>query len=706
MIKVLVIAAALMVATTTDASSRLGDLDGDGRDDVLLRRADGHWLYQAMAGRETREGASGALGLVTNAAWQLAGVGDFNGDGRDDVLLRRTDGVWTYYAMNGRAVVSSESGWANLARGLDWRVAGIGDLNGDGLSDVLLRRLDGTWAYYPMNGRRTIAAEHGWARLTRNTDWRIAGVGDLGGDGRDGVLLRHADGRWLWNAMNGRHVVSAGRPGLPTDRNWRFEAIADLNGDGTDDVLLRHVNGRWRYYAMREGRVARRDSGRASLPVDRIWRLAGIGDLDGDGRDDVLLRHAEGRWHARRMNGRLATPGGRGPVRLPRDRDWRIPAAPVYVPDPNLRDAIESVLRKPSGAWVTRRELDSVYHIRVESADVEDLTGLRFATNLHSLWARRNEIADLSPLADASSLLRLEVSSNRVADIAALAGLTQLTELFLHWNRIADISALSALTRLTQLTIGENDIEDLSPLSGMTELQFLGAAGNRIATVAPLSALSGLRILLLSSNEIVDVSPLSGLVGLTNLQLGSNDIFDISPLASLAGLTTLHAGSNDIFDIRPLAGLTQLTSLWLGGNHITDLAPLSGLMELSDLHLSANYIVDVSPLAELEGLDSLRITHNDIEDIGALESLTGLTELALRGNRIRDVSVLAHLTGLADLDLTYNQIADLTPLLDNAGLGPGDRVDARENPLSEHSLDVVAPALAERGVEILVGPWL
>ena len=55
---------------------------------------------------------------------------------------------------------------------------------------------------------------------------------------------------------------------------------------------------------------------------------------------------------------------------------------------------------------------------------------LRFATNLHSLWARRNEIADLSPLADASSLLRLEVSSNRVADIAALAGLTQLTELF------------------------------------------------------------------------------------------------------------------------------------------------------------------------------------------------------------------------------------------------------------------------------------
>ena len=168
-------------------------------------------------------------------------------------LLRRTDGVWTYYAMNGRAVVSSESGWANLARGLDWRVAGIGDLNGDGLSDVLLRRLDGTWAYYPMNGRRTIAAEHGWARLTRNTDWRIAGVGDLGGDGRDGVLLRHADGRWLWNAMDGRHVVSAGRPGLPTDRNWRFEAIADLNGDGTRRrpaaarqralALLRHARG-------------------------------------------------------------------------------------------------------------------------------------------------------------------------------------------------------------------------------------------------------------------------------------------------------------------------------------------------------------------------------------------------------------------------------------------------------------------------------
>ncbi|MDE2822787.1 MAG: hypothetical protein OXK79_04710, partial [Chloroflexota bacterium] len=53
----------------------------------------------------------------------MAASGDFDGNGTDDVLLRRTDGAWTYYPVEGSAVVDAGRGWANLTRSTEWRVA-------------------------------------------------------------------------------------------------------------------------------------------------------------------------------------------------------------------------------------------------------------------------------------------------------------------------------------------------------------------------------------------------------------------------------------------------------------------------------------------------------------------------------------------------------------------------------------------------------
>ena len=118
-------------------------------------------------------------------------MGDLNGDGRDDVLVRHTDGPWHYYAMNGRIPLGAASGRARLTPNTSWRLAGIGDFNGDGRDDVLVRHTDGPWHYYAMNGRIPLGAASGRARLTPNTSWRLAGIGDFNGDGRDDVLVRH-----------------------------------------------------------------------------------------------------------------------------------------------------------------------------------------------------------------------------------------------------------------------------------------------------------------------------------------------------------------------------------------------------------------------------------------------------------------------------------------------------------------------------------
>src|SRR5207248_815466 len=77
-------------------------------------------------------------------------MGDLNGDGRADILFRRQDGTLNVFLMNGFQLLGSQ----NVAFvGLEWRVAGVADFNGNGTADILLRRVsDGTLTMLLMNG--------------------------------------------------------------------------------------------------------------------------------------------------------------------------------------------------------------------------------------------------------------------------------------------------------------------------------------------------------------------------------------------------------------------------------------------------------------------------------------------------------------------------------------------------------------------------
>ena len=122
----------------------------------------------------------------------------------------------------------------------------IGDLNGDGMDDVLLRHVDGRWMYYPMNGRTPIESERGTVALERSANWQLAGIGDMDGDGNDDILLRNADGRWKGYLMDGKTVLDSGSiTGLPTDPVWNVAGLGDLDGNGKTDVVLRHPDGQW-----------------------------------------------------------------------------------------------------------------------------------------------------------------------------------------------------------------------------------------------------------------------------------------------------------------------------------------------------------------------------------------------------------------------------------------------------------------------------
>jgi hypothetical protein len=88
------------------------------------------WLLNETGGK-----ASEAVGSP-EAAWHINATGDFNGDGRDDILWRHDDGTVVTWLLDGqgghlsRTLASPDSGW---------QVEDAGGYNGDGVGDVLWR---------------------------------------------------------------------------------------------------------------------------------------------------------------------------------------------------------------------------------------------------------------------------------------------------------------------------------------------------------------------------------------------------------------------------------------------------------------------------------------------------------------------------------------------------------------------------------------
>ena len=203
------------------------------------------------------------------------------------------------------------------------------------------------------------------------------------------------------------------------------------------------------------------------------------------------------------------------------------------------------------------------------------------------------------------------------------------------------------------------------------------------------SAMARLTYLEARNANISDLTGLEGATNLKELELGREDVGDGS-----------WQNSNSVSDLSPLAGLTQLEGLNLRQNAVKDISALAGLTHLTHLSVEETRVSDVSALIRLTNLGALWLDGNQISDISPLAELTQVTRLGIGVNNISDISALAGLTNLTFMRMGGNNISDLSPLVANTGLGSGDEVDVRWNPLSYASIHAHIPTLQSRGVTV------
>ncbi len=233
--------------------------------------------------------------------WHVVGTGDFNGDGRDDILWRSDTGALGDWLANqsGGFAYNAAAGIAQV--GTEWSVAGTGDFNGDGRDDILWRSTSGAFGTWLANAGGGFAYNQAGGISQVSNDWHVVGTGDFNGDGRDDILWRSDSGQfgdWLANASGGFAYNSAG--GIAqVGTDWKIVATGDFNGDGREDLLWRSdtgVLGDW--LANANGGFAY-NAAAGVTQVGTDWHVAATGDYNGDGRDDILWRSdtgASGNW--------------------------------------------------------------------------------------------------------------------------------------------------------------------------------------------------------------------------------------------------------------------------------------------------------------------------------------------------------------------------------------------------------------------------
>ena len=360
----------------------------------------------------------------------------------------------------------------------------------------------------------------------------------------------------------------------------------------------------------------------------------------------------------------------------------------VDIPDPNLKQAIREALELPDEIPLTQQEMLQLTGLDAKNRQINNLTGLEYATNLTWLDLSGNNISNLKSLAELIHLKRLWLYVNPISDISPIANLTQLRGLQLGDCNISDITPLASLTQLEGLWLYLNPISDISPIANLAQLETIHLGACQISDITPVTNLTRLVVLILNHNQIEIITPLTNLIELTELSLTGNRIVDIIPLANLAMLEELGIGNNAITDVSPLANLENLMDLKIAGNSIRNFSPLLELnlknvdIDIHMLHELASVEVEIpdpnlervireklglsdeTPFTQLvmKQLTDLDAGNSGIKDLAGLEYATNLTGLSLNQNKIRDLAPLAGLTRLEGLSLWGNPISDLSPL--------------------------------------------
>ncbi len=277
------------------ASIAIGDLNGDGRNDIAITPANLDLANQLYVFLQDVSGTFAEAAVYSGGNGKGLAVGDVNNDGRADVVVTTNTGIGVFL-QNSSGALDPMVGYPS---GNSSAVA-IADINGDGRLDVVSLS-DSALYIYLQDGEGTLASP---ATVNLEDSYFDLAVGDANHDGRNdfvllgisfqgqpyvGVVTQSPEG--AFNSPT-KYSFSAGLANSPF-----AIALGDVNGDGRQDILVTLGGNR----PNSKIAVLFQDLGGSfSPPVfldshDNPGPIA-VADVSNDGKKDIVVAHAG--WEA------------------------------------------------------------------------------------------------------------------------------------------------------------------------------------------------------------------------------------------------------------------------------------------------------------------------------------------------------------------------------------------------------------------------
>jgi hypothetical protein len=324
--------------------------------------------------------------VVTNVNWSemsaIAAVGDVTGDGRSDVLAKKAKtGVVRVFPGDGHGHVRSYVARTKAFQSVSG-IVGVRDFNRDGNNDVVGRdRRSDALLLFRGTGQATFKDP-----VTLRRTWpftHTVGVGDLNGD-HERDLVGVKDGNRVYLIPGASRGKALGKPVLLTTTAAPVSNLfgwSDLNGDGHPDLMIRSGGRTMMYAGTGSSRL-----GQAFGPFNGLGGLtsASLAPMAGSGAADMVGRDAAGRLVVVVNNGRrnLSAPmasnlslTGAGVKQLLNVGDWNRDGRSDVIVRRQYGDLMVLYPGLGNGKFGRPRSLGSGWKTITQLAPVGDITG-------------------------------------------------------------------------------------------------------------------------------------------------------------------------------------------------------------------------------------------------------------------------------------------------------------------------------------------
>src|ERR1043166_72731 len=188
--------------------------------------------------------------------WKVVATADFDGDLKPDLVWQSDDTRQVIVWYMGGDEDREYEGWNYLSTDVipsGWRVAGAGDFNADGKPDLVWENDSTRQVTIWYMGATENHTMQNWTFVPTDTvpaGWRVVAVADFNHDGVPDLVWQSDSTRqatvWYMGGTGGSTMQSwafVSADGVP---GWQITGAADLNGDGVPDLLLQNDSRRQR----------------------------------------------------------------------------------------------------------------------------------------------------------------------------------------------------------------------------------------------------------------------------------------------------------------------------------------------------------------------------------------------------------------------------------------------------------------------------